>query len=328
VPDLDIIGAINYALDQEMDRDKTVVVYGEDVGLKGGVFKATIGLQKKYGLERCFDTPLSEAAIVGTAIGMAVNGLKPVVEIMFSGFMFPGYEQIVCHAARMRNRSRGRYNVPIVVRMPYGGGTRALELHSENLETLIAHIPGLKLVIPSNPYDAKGLLISAIRDPDPVIFMEPARIYRASKEQVPEDDYIVPIGKARIVEEGADVTVVAWGVYVKETQKAMEMLRDDEISVELIDLRTISPMDKETIINSVKKTGRFIVIHESAKSFGPGAELIAVVNEEAFLYLEAPPARVTGFDITVPLPKGELHYLVRPKQIVQKIKEVVYFKKH
>lgn len=320
-----VIGAINQALDQEMARDKSVVVYGEDVGLEGGVFRATVDLQKKYGKDRCFDTPLAEAAIIGAGIGMAINGLKPVAEIQFSGFVFPGYDQIVSHAARMRNRTRGKYSVPMVIRMPHGGGIRALEHHSENIETLFAHIPGLKVVAPSTPYDAKGLMISAIRDEDPVIFLEPSKIYRAFKQEVPEEEYTIPIGKAKIVKPGKDVTVVAWGAYIRETEKAIKELEAEGISVELIDLRTISPIDKDTILTSVKKTGRFVVVHEAVKSFGPGAELMAIVNEGAFLYLEAPPTRLTGFDITVPLPKGEHYYLLDAKRIAYGIRNVVKF---
>ncbi|MBS4537707.1 alpha-ketoacid dehydrogenase subunit beta [Clostridium sp. D2Q-11] len=326
MPLLNNIGALTYALDQEMERDNTIVVYGEDVGYEGGVFRATQGLQKKYGVDRCFDTPLAEAGIVGSAVGMAINGLKPVVEMQFSGFMLPAYNQIVGHVARMRNRSRGSYNLPMVIRMPYGGGVRALEHHSESLETLFAHIPGLKVVIPSTPYDTKGLMISALRDPDPVIFMEPKRIYRAFKQEVPEEDYSIPIGKAKVVKEGEDITVVAWGALVRETQKAIKEIEEKEdISVELIDLRTISPIDKETIIKSVQKTGRFLVVHEAIKSFGPGAELMSIVNEGAFLYLEAPPTRVTGLDVTVPLPKSEHYFMVDTRKIADKIKELVEY---
>jgi pyruvate dehydrogenase E1 component beta subunit len=322
---LNIIGAINQALDQEMARDKSVVVFGEDVGVEGGVFRGTIDLQKKYGKDRCFDTPLAEAAIIGTAVGMAINGLKPVAEIQFSGFAFPGYDQIVSHVARMRNRSRGRFNLPMVIRMPHGGGIRALEHHSENLETLFGHIPGLKVVIPSTPYDAKGLLLAAIRDEDPVIFLEPTKIYRAFKQEVPEEDYIIPIGKAKVVKSGSDITVVAWGAYLREAEKAVKELEEEGISVELIDLRTISPIDKDTIIDSVKKTGRFAVVHEACKTYGPGAELISIVNEGAFLSLEAPPTRLTGFDITVPLPRGEHHYLIDAKRIAYGIRQVAKF---
>ncbi len=322
---LNNISAITEALDQEMGRDNTVVVYGEDVGFEGGVFRATVGLQKKYGKDRCFDTPLAEAAIIGSAVGMAVNGMKPVVEIQFSGFVLPGLNQIIGHVARYRNRSRGRYNLPMVIRMPYGGGVRALEHHSESLEDIFAQTPGLKVVIPSTPYDTKGLLLAAIRDPDPVIFLEPKRIYRAFKQEVPKEDYVLPIGKAKLVNEGSDITVVAWGALVREVQNALKDLKDEGISVELIDLRTISPIDRDTIIKSVQKTGRFLVVHEAYKSFGPGAELISIVNEGAFLYLEAPPTRLTGFDVTIPLPKGEHHFIIKPKQISDKIREIVSF---
>jgi pyruvate dehydrogenase E1 component beta subunit len=319
-----ILQSINEALDQSMEKDDSVVVYGEDVGYEGGVFRTTAGLQKKYGEKRVFDTPIAEAAIVGSAVGMAVNGLKPVVEMQFSGFSLPAYNQIVTHVARFRNRSRGKYNLPMVIRMPYGGGVKALEHHSESLETLYAHIPGLKLVIPSTPYDAKGLMISAINDPDPVIFMEPKRIYRAFKQEVPDEMYEVEIGKARMVKKGKDITIIAWGALVREVEKAMELV--PEVDAEIIDLRTISPIDYETIINSVKKTGRVLVVHEAVKSFGPGAEIISIINEKAFVYLEAAPTRLTGFDITVPLPKGEPYFIINPDRIAKEIKKIMDFK--
>jgi pyruvate dehydrogenase E1 component beta subunit len=320
-----LLDAINQALDQKMADDSRVVVFGEDTGFEGGVFRVTAGLQKKYGEDRVFDTPIAEAAITGSAIGMAINGLIPVAEIQFDGFVFPGMTEIVTHMARFRNRTRGAYGLPIVVRFPVGGGIRALEHHSESLETLLGHIPGLKVVIPSTPYDAKGLLISAIEDPDPVIFMEPKRIYRSGKQEVPEEMYRIPLGKAKVVKEGKDITVVAWGAIVREVEKAMKLLEDDNISVELIDLRTINPIDEETIINSVKKTGRFLVVQEAVKTYGPGAELISLVNEKAFLYLEAAPARVTGFDITVPLAKGEQYHFVQPERIAFEIKKTAKF---
>ena len=316
-----ILQAINDALNQAMDKDDSVVVYGEDVGFEGGVFRATAGLQKKYGEKRVFDTPIAEAAIVGSAIGMAINGLKPVVEMQFSGFSLPGYNQIVAHAARFRNRSRGKYHLPMVVRMPYGGGVRALEHHSESLETLYAHIPGLKLVIPSTPYDAKGLMMAAINHPDPVIIMEPKRIYRAFKQDIPDEAYEVEIGKARMVKEGKDITIIAWGALVREVEKAMKKI--DNVDAEIIDLRTISPMDTDTIIESVKKTGRVLVVHEAVKSFGPAAEIVSRINEEAFFYLEAAPKRLTGFDITVPLPKGEEHFIIKPERIAYEVKKLM-----
>lgn len=322
---LNLIGAITQALDNEMELDETIVVYGEDVGVEGGVFRATIGLQEKFGEKRVFDSPLAESAIVGTAVGMAINGLKPVVEMQFMGFSYPAFNQIISHVARMRNRSRGRYNLPMVIRAPYGGGIRALEHHSESTEALYAQIPGLKVVIPSTPYDAKGLLIAAMRDPDPVLFLEPKRIYRAFRQEVPEEAYVLPIGKAKVLEEGEDVTIVSWGAMVRDTQKAIEMVKDKGINPELIDLRTIAPMDRETIIDSVKKTGRIIVVHEAPKTLGVGAEIMALVNEKAFLYLEAPPTRVTGFDTTFPLPRGEKHYIPSPERIAKTIEDVVKY---
>lgn len=320
---ISIVQAVQQALQNEMALDPTVVVYGEDVGVEGGVFRATEGLQQEFGETRSFDTPLAESAIVGTAVGMAINGLKPVVEMQFMGFIYPAVNQIVTHVARYRNRTRGQRHLPMVIRAPYGGGIRALEHHSESTEAMFAHIPGLKVVIPSTPYDAKGLLIAAIRDPDPVLFLEPKRIYRAFKQEVPDEAYTLPIGKAKILQEGDDITVVAWGAMVPDVQKAVAGL--DNVSVEVIDLRTIAPMDRETIISSVEKTGRILIVHEAAKSFGAGAEIMAVVNEKAFLSLEAPPTRLTGFDTTFPLPRGEQHYIPSPDRIRKKILELVAY---
>ncbi len=322
---LNMVQAINQALMEEMQIDETIVVYGEDVGVEGGVFRVTADLQKKYGEKRVFDTPLAESAIVGTAVGMAINGLRPIVEMQFSGFSYPAFNQVISHVARMRNRSRGKYNLPMVIRAPYGGGIRALEHHSESTEALYAQIPGLKVVIPSTPYDAKGLLISAIRDNDPVLFWEPKRIYRAFKQEVPEGPYEIPIGKAKIIQPGEDITVVSWGAMVRDVQKAIEMVKDKDISVELIDLRTIAPMDRESFVGSVKKTGRILVVHEAPKTLGVGAEIISIVNEKAFLYLEAPPTRLTGFDTTFPLPRGEQHYIPTPERIAKTIEDVVRY---
>ena len=240
-----ILDAVNKTIKQQMELDPTVVSFGEDAGFEGGVFRATKGLQQEFGKDRSFDTPLAESAIIGGAIGMAVGGLKPIAEIQFSGFVFPGYNQIVTHMARYRNRTKGTYNLPMVLRMPYGGGIRALEHHSESIETLFAHIPGLKVVIPSTPYDTKGLLTSAIKDEDPVIFLEPKRMYRAFKQEVPDEEFTIEIGKANIVKEGSDLTIVTWGAMVRETQKAIDLLKDQNINVEIIDLRTIQPYDKE-----------------------------------------------------------------------------------
>jgi len=319
---LNILEAINKTLHEQMEKDPTIVSFGEDAGFEGGVFRATTGLQNTFGEERSFDTPLAESAIIGSAVGMAINGLRPITELQFSGFMFPGFNQIATHVARMRNRTRGVYNLPMVIRIPYGGGIRALEHHSESLEAMFASIPGLKVVIPSTPYDTKGLLTAAIKDNDPVIFLEPKRIYRAFKQEVPEEEYEIEIGKARVVKSGTDITIVAWGSLVREVEKAIEGM---DISAELIDLRTISPIDSETLVESVKKTGRFLVVHEAVKSFGPGAELISIINEKAFLYLEAPPTRLTGFDITVPLPKGENHFIISPNRIKNKIEQIMKF---
>ncbi|HHT90163.1 MAG: alpha-ketoacid dehydrogenase subunit beta [Bacillota bacterium] len=322
---MNLISTINHTLDLEMARDSNVVVFGEDVGVEGGVFRATVGLQQKYGDKRCFDTPLAESAIVGAAVGMAINGLRPVAEIQFSGFVYPAYNQIISHVARMRNRTRGRRNLPLVIRMPHGGGIKALEHHSESLDTLLGHIPGLKVVTPSTPYDAKGLLLSAIRDDDPVIFLEPSKIYRAFRQEVPEEEYTIPIGKAKVLKVGTDITVVTWGAYVHEALKADKILQEEGINAEIIDLRTISPLDRDTIIDSVQKTGRFVVIHEAAKSFGPGAELMAIVNEGAFLYLEAPPTRIAGFDVTIPIPRGEHHYFMDAQRMAAGIRNVVRY---
>jgi pyruvate dehydrogenase E1 component beta subunit len=320
-----LVKAINNALDIELNENENVVVYGEDVGYEGGVFRVTQDLQKKYGVKRVFDSPLAESGIVGTAVGMAMAGLKPVVEMQFSGFAYPGFNQMVSHMARIRNRSRDRYSSSVVLRMPYGGGIKALEHHSESMEALYGHVPGLKVVIPSTPHDAKGLLISAIEEDDPVIYMEPKRIYRAVKQEVSEDKFRVQIGKANIVQQGTDITVVSYGAMMRDTQKAIAMAKKAGISVELIDLRTVYPIDRETVANSIKKTGRLVSITEAPKSFGPGGELMAIANEEAFLHLEAPPKRVTGFDTIFPLPQGEHHYIPSPEKIYYEIERTVKF---
>ena len=320
-----MVNAINNALDIKLNDDKNVITFGEDVGVEGGVFRVTEGLQEKYGRDRVFDAPLAESGIVGTAVGMAAAGLRPVVEMQFSGFVYPAFNQIISHAARMRNRSRGRYQTPIVIRMPYGGGINALEHHSESMEALFAHIPGLKVVIPSTPHDAKGLLISAIESNDTVIYMEPKRIYRAIKQEVSEDKFSIPLGKANILSPGTDITLVAYGAMIREAQKAMILAKEAGISVELIDLRSIYPIDRDTIANSVKKTGRIITVTESPQSFGVASEIGQIVNEDAFLSLEAPPTRVTGFDTIVPLPKGEHHYMITPEKIFYEIEKTVKF---
>ena len=322
---MNIVSAINDALDIKLSEDKNVVVYGEDVGFEGGVFRVTEGLQKKYGVERVFDSPLAESGIVGTAVGMAVAGLRPVVEMQFCGFIYPAFNQIISHVSRMHNRSRGRHKVPMVIRLPYGGGINALEHHSESMESLFAHIPGLKVVVPSTPHDAKGLLISAIESDDPILFLEPKRIYRAIKQEVSEEKFSVPIGKAKVLAQGTDVTVVAYGAMIREVQKAMVMAKEAGYSVELIDLRTIYPLDKETVTASIKKTGRIIFVGEEPRSFGVGSEIMALANEEAFLHLEAPPKRVTAFDVIVPYPRGEHHYMITPEKIFYEIERTIKF---
>jgi pyruvate dehydrogenase E1 component beta subunit len=308
-----------------MERDSRVVVLGEDVGKEGGVFRVTDGLQERFGADRVVDTPLAESGIVGTAFGMAVYGLLPIAEIQFEGFLYPCLDQINNHISRIRNRSRGRFTCPLVIRTPYGGGIHAPEHHSDSPEAILAHIPGIKVVIPSTPYEAKGLLLSSIRDPDPVIFMEPKRIYRAIREEVPEGDYAIPLGKARLVQEGKDVTVIAYGAMVREVLSAAEQLKGDKIELEIVDLRTISPIDVETIITSIRKTGRGVVVHEAPRTCGLGAEIIALINEKALLSLQAPVERVTGFDIPVPLLKTEHYYLPNPKRIVMAVKKVMNF---
>ncbi|MFC2114617.1 alpha-ketoacid dehydrogenase subunit beta [Bacteroidota bacterium] len=322
---MNMVQAINDALDIKMAEDKNIITYGEDVGVEGGVFRVTEQLQVKHGADRCFDSPLAESGIIGTAVGMCVAGLRPVVEMQFSGFLYPAFNQIVSHAARFHNRTRGRYKTPMVIRMPYGGGINALEHHSESMEAFYGHTPGLKVVIPSTPYDAKGLLISAIESDDTIIFMEPKRIYRAIKQEVPEEKFTIPIGKAKVLSEGTDLTIVAYGALIREVQKAMVLAKQAGISVELIDLRTIYPLDKETIAKSIKKTGRIMTVAEGPTTFGVGAEITALANEHAFLNLEAPPKRLQGFDTIVPLPRGEHHYLISPEKIFYEIERIVKY---
>jgi pyruvate dehydrogenase E1 component beta subunit len=325
MPKLNMVEAINLALREELERDSRVVILGEDVGKEGGVFRVTDGLQQKFGGDRVVDTPLAELGIVAVAFGMAVYGIRPIAEIQFEGFLYPCLDQINNHIGRIRNRSRGRFTCPLVIRVPYGGGIHAPEHHSDSPEAILAHIPGIKVVIPATPYEAKGLVLSSIRDPDPVIFMEPKRIYRAIREEVPEGDYTIPLGKARLVQEGKDVTVVAWGAMVREALNAAEQLKGDKIDLEIIDLRTVSPIDVETIITSIRKTGRGVIVHEAPKTCGLGAEIIALINEKALLSLQAPIERVTGFDIPVPLMKTEHYYLPNPKRIVMAVKKVMSF---
>jgi pyruvate dehydrogenase E1 component beta subunit len=308
--ELTMAQALNLALAQEMDKDDAVLVLGEDVGVDGGVFRVTEGLLDKFGEERVMDTPLAEAAIVGFSIGMAVYGLKPVCEVQFSGFSYLAMHQLEAHAARLRWRSRGRFPVSMVVRMPYGGGVRALKHHSESKEVFFAHTPGLKVVVPSGPRNARALLVSAIRDPDPVIFLEPKRIYRAFREEVPEDEETLPLGDSRTVREGGDLTLIAYGSMLHPTLEAAKRLaKEDGAEAEVIDLLTVSPLDDERFCESARRTGRVVIVHEAQRSFGPGAEIIARLVEKAFWYLEAPVARVTGYDTQVPYFARERDYL-------------------
>lgn len=324
MPQLTLVQAINSALAHEMARDPRVCILGEDVGLNGGVFRVTEGLQKQFGAERVIDTPLSESGIMGAAIGLALAGMRPVPEIQFEGFLGPAYDQLVNHAARFRTRTRGALTVPLTVRVPWGGGIHAPELHSDSPEVIYTHSPGLKVLCPCTPYDAKGLLLSAIRDPDPVIFFEPKRVYRAYREEVPDEEYTIPIGQAKIVSEGNDLTVVSWGSMVFECLKALDQLPEDA-SVELIDLRTIHPMDTDTICASVEKTGRCVVVHEAPKTCGLGAEIATIIQERCFLHLRAPVQRVTGFDTIMPYYKLELEYLPDSTRVLEAVTQCLAY---
>ncbi|MBX6395897.1 MAG: alpha-ketoacid dehydrogenase subunit beta [Alicyclobacillaceae bacterium] len=304
--EMTMIQAIRDAMKMALERDDRVLLLGEDVGKNGGVFRASEGLQEEFGEHRVVDTPLAESAIVGTAVGLAVAGMRPIAEIQFLGFIYEAMDQVASQAARIRFRSYGQYSAPLVIRAPFGGGVRTPELHSDSLEALFLHTPGLKVVIPSNPYDAKGLLLAAIQDPDPVIYLEPLKLYRAFRTPVPEEWYEVPIGKARILAEGTDLTLIGWGPTVPVIQRAAEVVRERwGYSCEVIDLRSIAPMDIETIVSSVEKTGRAVVVHEAVMSGGVGAEVAARIGEGAFLSLEAPVARVTGYDTPYPVPSIE-----------------------
>lgn len=321
---LTLVEAINEALAQEMERDDRVVCLGEDVGLNGGVFRVTDGLQKRFGPDRVIDTPLAESGIMGTAIGLAIGGMRPVPEIQFEGFLGPAHDQLVNHAARFRTRTRGAVTVPMTVRVPWGGGIHAPELHSDSPEAIYTHLPGMKVVCPSTPTDAKGLLLAAIRDPDPVVFFEPKRVYRSYREQVPEGDYTVEIGKAKVVQEGTDITVVTWGANVFQCLEALDQLPED-ISVELIDLRTINPMDKDAIVASVQKTGRCVVVQEAPKTASMASEIATVVMEHCFLHLKVPVQRVCGFDTMMPYYKLELEYLPDAKRIAEAIRQTMAY---
>ncbi|WP_340102016.1 alpha-ketoacid dehydrogenase subunit beta [Salinibaculum salinum] len=322
---LTLVQAVRDGLYGEMQRDDDVIVMGEDVGENGGVFRATQGLYEEFGDQRVVDTPLAESGIVGTAVGMAAYGLRPVPEIQFMGFIYPAFDQIVSHAARLRTRSRGRFTCPMVIRAPYGGGIRAPEHHSESTEAFFVHQPGLKVVIPSTPYDTKGLLAAAIRDPDPVIFLEPKLIYRAFREDVPDENYTIELGEAAIRREGADVSVFTWGAMTRPTMEAAANLAEEGIDCEVVDLRTLSPLDEETILDSFQKTGRAVVVHEAPKTGGLAGEIIATIQEEVLLYQEAPIGRVTGFDVPFPLYALEDYYLPEAARIEDEIRETVAF---
>jgi pyruvate dehydrogenase E1 component beta subunit len=319
---LTLVQAINLALIQEMEKDDRVLLLGEDVGVNGGVFRVTEGLQKRFGAHRVVDTPLAESGIIGTSIGLAMAGLRPVPEIQFDGFLGPAYDQICSHAARMRTRTRGAFPVPLTIRVPVGGGIHAPELHSDSPEAIYAHTPGLKVVMPSSPYDAKGLLIASIRDPDPVIFFEPKRIYRAIREEVPEDEYVLPLGKARTVCEGDELTIVSWGASVVQCMQAIEK---SGRSIELVDLRTIYPFDIEAVETSVRKTGRCVVVHEAPLTCGLGSEISARIMERCFLHLEAPVQRVAGFDTIMPYYKLELEYMPDASRVVRAIHDTLAY---
>jgi len=323
---INMVTALNKTLHASMAADDTVVIMGEDVGVNGGVFRVTDGLYEKFGRNRVIDTPIAESAILGTAIGMAMAGLKPVVEMQFSGFSYLMMHQLEGNASRMRTRSRGRFTVPLVVRMPYGGGVRALEHHSESKEVYWAHTAGVKVVIPSSPANAAVLLAEAINDPDPVVFMEPKRSYRSFKEEVDESDTDFKIGKAHVKKPGTDITLISWGAMMRDTLKAVEQVQSQtRFSPEIIDLLTISPMDADTIVTSVKKTGRCVVVQEAQQSFGPASEIIALINDQALLYLEAPVKRVTMADVVMPLFAREQLYMPSVSDISRAIEETLNF---
>lgn len=320
-----LVQAITDALHTMLDERPEVLLLGEDIGKNGGVFRATDGLQEIFGEERVIDTPLSEAGFVGAGIGLAVNGFIPVIEIQFMGFIYPAYEQIMTHATRLRMRTMGHFTVPIVIRTPYGAGVRAPEIHCDSMEAIFTHMPGIKVVCPANPYDAKGLLIAAIEDPDPVLFLEPMRSYRLGREEVPEGKYTVEIGKGKKLQSGEDVTVISWGAMIPIVQRAVEELKESQISCDVIDLRTLFPIDKDIIAESVQKTGRTVIVHEAHATGGVGNDVLAIINDTSFLYQKAPVERVTGFDAPVPYFGFEDHYLPTVERIKHAVKKVIAF---
>ena len=325
MPELTLIEAINLALARAMQEDANVVVLGEDVGINGGVFRATVGLQQRFGAERVIDTPLAELLISGLCVGMAAQGPKPVGEIQFMGFLYPCIDQLVNHASRLRNRTQGRLSCPMVLRTPHGGGIRAPEHHSESTEAMLAHIPGLRVVMPSSPERAYGLLLASIRDPDPVVFLEPTRIYRAAKGQVEDNGEALPLDIAFVLRQGHDVTLISWGAVVKETLAAAAELAGQGIEAEVIDLATLKPYDEETVLASVTKTGRCVIVHEAARTGGFGAEIAALIAERGLTSLLAPVARVTGYDTVMPLPRLEQRYIPSVPRIVAATRKACEF---
>ena len=325
MPEVTLVEAVNLALARAMEEDPDVVVLGEDVGVNGGVFRATVGLQQRFGPERVIDTPLAELLISGVCVGMAAQGLKPVGEIQFMGFVYPCLDQMVNHASRLRNRTQGRLTCPMVLRTPCGAGIRAPEHHSESTEAMFAHIPGLRVVVASSPERAYGLLLAAIRDPDPVVFLEPTRIYRSGKAQVEDNGEALPLDVAFVLREGRDVTLISWGAMLKETLAAADELAADGIAAEVIDLATLKPYDEDTVLASVAKTGRCVIVHEAARTGGFGAEIAALIAERALLSLLAPVARITGYDAIVPLPRLEQHYMPSVARIAGAARRCVHF---
>ncbi len=326
MPELALLEAVNQAFRHEMRADEDVVLLGEDVGVNGGVFRATDGLIEEFGSDRVVDTPLAESVIVGMSIGMAAQGLKPVVELQFMGFIYPAVDQIINHAARMRNRTRGRLSCPMVIRAPYGGGIHAPEHHSESTEAMFAHMPGVRVVIPSSPARAYGLLLAAMRDPDPVVFLEPKRVYRLGKQEIKDNGEALPLDSCFILRDGVDVTLVSWGASIKETLEAANKLAQQGIDAEVIDVATISPLDIDTILGSVSRTGRCVIVHEAARSFGVGAEIAAQLADEGISSLLAPVIRVTGFDTVMPLYRYEQDYLPGVDRIVYAVKKSMEYR--
>ncbi|ANA31997.1 Pyruvate dehydrogenase E1 component subunit beta [Ralstonia mannitolilytica] len=321
--DVNLVEAVNMALAHALEHDPSVVLMGEDIGVNGGVFRATVGLQARFGAQRVIDSPLAETALAGTAVGMAAMGLKPVVEIQFSGFIYPALDHVLNHAARLRNRTRGRLSCPLVIRSPSGGGVHAPEHHSESPEALFTHIPGLRVVVPSSPARAYGLLLAAIRDPDPVMFFEPTKLYRVFRQPVEDDGQALPLDTSFVLRDGTDVTLVSWGGALQETLAAADRLADEGIAAEVIDVATLKPLDVESILASVGKTGRCVIVHEAARTSGFGAEIAANIAEHGLYSLLAPVQRVTGYDVVMPLPRLEHHYLPSVERIVAAVRKAM-----